>query len=150
VENRTFEHWYQDNQGKLLTWREWREQLATMSNDESADEVSKWWSNVPMVNKGVDPWRPETWPTPWDLVCQGQFCPSGQGLGMFYSLSLIGKECELILAIVNEEKKPRLMVLLPDNKLLNYYYSEVGNINEANVQVLQRWSAKDLPDLIKV
>jgi hypothetical protein len=148
--NRTTEHWFLDRQGKLLAWRDWRSQLLNMSPEDAYKEVAEWWGLVPMISRGIDPWNHDTWPTPWELVVRGQFCPSGQGLGMYYSLILAGFDCKLILAILNEETQPRLMVLLPNNKLLNYYHNHIVPLDEADIQLLNSWTPVDLPNLIKV
>lgn len=150
MEHRTLEHWYLDKQGILLNWRNWRSQLPEMSNSAACEEVAVWWAFVPMVTKGLDPWRTDTWPDPWELVSKAEFTPSEQGLGMFYSLTLTGIECSLVMAIVADEKQPRLMVLLPDKRLLNYYDKRIISSEEANIQLLSVWSPQDLLSLIKV
>lgn len=148
MENRNLEHWFLDRQGRLLAWREWRSQLSAMDTTAAFKEVAEWWKFVPLVNKMVDPWRTETWPDPWELVGRGEFCPSGQGLGMFYSLVLCGIECQLMLAIV--DRTARLMVLLPDNRLLNYYDGEIVDIENTEFEILNTWEPSDLARLVKV
>ena len=148
MEKRSLEHWFLDKQGKLAGWREWRETLASMNSNSVYQEAAEWWKFVPLVNKTFDPWRQETWPNPWELVGSGAFCPSAQGLGIFYSLVLSGYECELMLAIIDDH--PRLLVLLPSKKLLNYYDGEVIDIAEAKLQILQTWVPSDLARLVKV
>jgi len=148
VKNRNLEHWFLDKQGKLLAWREWRSQLSAMDTASAYQEAAEWWKFVPLINKTFDAWRMETWPDPWELVGRGEFCSSGQGLGIFYSLVLCGIDCELMLAMVNQEA--RLMVLLPGNKLLNYYDGEVIDIENAELEILKTWAPSDLARLVKV
>lgn len=148
MEKRSLEHWFLDKQGKLAGWREWRETLSSVNSDSVYQEAAEWWKFVPLVNKTFDPWRQETWPNPWELVGGGSFCPNAQGLGIFYSLVLSGYECELMLAIIDDH--PRLLVLLPSKKLLNYYDGEVIDIAEAKLQILQTWAPSDLARLVKV
>jgi hypothetical protein len=119
-----------------------------METASAFQEAAEWWKFVPLVNKSFDPWRVETWPNPWELISNGSFCPSAQGLGIFYSLILSGIDCKLVLAIVDQ--KPRLMVLLSDNKLLNYYDGEVVDIDSLDLQILQTWAPSDLARLVKV
>jgi hypothetical protein len=148
VKSPSLEHWFTDKQGKLAAWRDWRLSLSSLDTDSAYQEVATWWKFVPMVNKTFDPWRQETWPDPWALIGSGSFCPNAQGLGMFYSMVLAKIDCELILAIIDET--PRLLVILPDKKLLNYYDGEVLNIDEAKMQILQTWGPSDLANLVKV
>ncbi len=143
------EHWFTDKQTRLLAWRDWRQQLNQSSTDVNTN-IAVWWKFVPMVNKSVDPWREETWPNPWELVGSGEFCPSAQGLGIFYTMVLLGMDCDLILAQLTDYPETRLMVLTPDKKLLNYYDGEVVDIDSANLQILQVWHPSDLARLVKV
>jgi hypothetical protein len=148
VEHRTLEHWFLDKQGKLSAWREWRQQLSAMDTESAYNEAATWWKFVPLVTKTFDPWREETWPDPWSLVGNGSFCPNAQGLGIFYSLVLTSIDCELMLAIL--EDKPRLMVLLPNKTLLNYYDGETVDMKNADFQILKTWTSSDLARLVKV
>jgi hypothetical protein len=148
VENRNLEHWFLDKQGKLLAWREWRSQLSAMDTASAFKEAAEWWKFVPLVNKTFDPWRMESWPTPWELVGNGSFCQNAQGLGIFYSLILSDIDCQLMLAVVDNE--PRLLVVLDNNKLLNYYDGELVDMENANLQILQTWTSSDLARLVKV
>ena len=148
MEHRTLEHWFLDKQGKLSAWREWRQQLSAMDTESAYNEAATWWKFVPLVTKTFDPWREETWPDPWSLVGNGSFCPNAQGLGIFYSLVLTSIDCELMLVIL--EDKPRLMVLLPNKTLLNYYDGEAVDIKNADFQILKTWAPSDLARLVKV
>lgn len=148
MEQHNLEHWFLDKQGKLLAWREWRTQLPSMEIEAAVEAAAIWWKFVPLVNKTFDPWRVETWPTPWELIGNGSFCPSAQGLGIFYSLVLSNIDCVLALAVIDE--LPRLLVLLPDNKLLNYHGGEVVDMQLLDLQILQTWTSSDLARLVKV
>jgi len=146
------EHWFTDKQSRLLAWRDWRQQL-NQSNDNNIDALNKiaqWWKFVPLVNKAVDPWREETWPNPWELVGQGEFCTSAQGLGIFYTMVLAGQDCDLILGQLEDYSETKLMVLTADKKLLNYYDGEVVDLGSAKLQILRVWHPSDLARLVKV
>lgn len=146
--NHNMEIWFTDKQTRLAAWREWREQLSTLPNQEQIQQIAHWWKFVPMINKAVDQWREETWPTPWELVGQGEFCVNAQGLGIFYTMVLMGQDCDLVLAQINEET--RLLVVTTDKKLLNYYDGDVIDIDSANMQMLRVWHPSDLARLVKV
>lgn len=148
MENRSLEHWFLDKQGKLLAWREWRSKLADMTNESAFIETAIWWKFVPLVNKSIDAWREDTWPDPWTLIGNGQFCPSAQGLGMFYSLVLAGRECKLARAQI--DKETRLVVILPNDILLNYYDGELIDMKNVDLEILQIWAPSDLARLVKV
>lgn len=146
----SLEHWFGDKQSRLLAWREWRQQLVQLPQEQLISMVATWWKFVPMVNKTFDPWRTETWPNPWELIGAGEFCANAQGLGIFYTLSLLGVDCELVFAQLMDQKETRLMVLTADKKLLNYVDGEVVDIDQATLQMLKIWQPSDLARLVKV
>lgn len=148
MEHRNLEHWFTDKQGKLQAWREWRLQLSAMDTASAYQEAAEWWKFVPLVNKAVDPWREESWPDPWTLISNGSFCPSAQGLGIFYSLVLCGIDCRLVLAVIEEQ--PRLLVEFANSKLLNYYDGEIVDIDSIEIQIVKSWAPSDLTRLVKV
>ncbi len=144
------EHWFTDNQSRLLSWRDWRQQLNQSNNIDALSEIARWWKFVPLVNKVVDPWREETWPNPWELVGHGEFCSSAQGLGIFYTLVLMGIDCDLVLVQLQDNPETKLLVLTPDKKVLNYYDGEVIDIDSTRMQMLRIWHPSDLTRLVKV
>ena len=148
VENRNLEHWFLDRQGKVLAWRAWRKTLPAMDNETMLNEVATWWKFVPLVNNAIYPWTPDTWPDPWALIGNGSFCPSAQGLGIFYTLTLINVKCTLVQAMV--DNKVKLLVQLNDDRLLNYHDGEIIDIKNAELQILKTWTPSDLARLVKV
>lgn len=144
------EHWFTDKQTRLLIWRDWRQQLNQSNNIDALNEIARWWKFVPLVNKAIDPWREETWPNPWELVGHGEFCGSAQGLGIFYTLVLIGQDCDLVLAQLQDYPETKLLVVTPDKKVLNYYDGEVIDIDSTRMQMLRIWHPSDLARLVKV
>jgi hypothetical protein len=148
VEHKNLEHWFTDKHSRLQAWRDWRLSLIDLPIDVVHQEVAIWWKFVPMVSKTFDPWRQDTWPDPWTMIGAGSFCPNAQGLGMFYSLVLSKLDCGLMLSVINDT--PRLLVILPNKKLLNYYDGEVVDIEDAEMQILQTWAPSDLANLVKV
>ena len=62
----------------------------------------------------TDPWDQKTWPTPWELVAENQYCNFCILLGVCYSLQLTkrftGKEFEIYIG-TNIEKSKTMYVL---------------------------------------
>lgn len=146
----SLEHWFSDKQSRLAAWRAWRQSVVQLPEQQLIELVTTWWKFVPLVNKAVDQWRPESWPTAWELVGRGEFCANAQGLGIFYTLVLLGIDCELVLAQLNEGEETRLMVLTKDKQLLNYVDGEAVSIEKATLQLLKVWQPSELARLVKV
>jgi hypothetical protein len=149
MQNQNLEHWFTDKQTRLAEWRGWRDTLTELDYRTAIEKIAVWWKFVPLINKSVDPWREETWPTPWELVGRGEFCINAQSLGIFYTMCLQGLDCQLMLAQIRSLQETRLLVLARENKLLNYCDGLVTDIQD-DVQILRVWEPSDLSRLVKV
>lgn len=148
--NRSTEHWFTNRETRLLHWREWRKSIGSLSFDELINEVAVWWKFVPMVNHQIDVWNDSHWPTAWELVGSGEFCANAQGLGIFYTLVLLGIDCKLHLVQLNGQPVVKLMVVANDKKLLNYSTGEAVDFNDTDMEILKTWRSSDLARQVKV
>lgn len=72
---------------RLQKWREIRSELD--SNNDPLQEITKIYSKAPQVAIHADPWDRSTWPSPWELVYENQYCNFCTVLGMCYTLQLL-------------------------------------------------------------
>ena len=144
------EHWFADKQHRLLAWREWRKTLETQDQAAFLESVAEWWKFVPLVNRSIDPWTAETWPTAWELVGSGEFCKNAQGLGIFYTLVLSGINCRLVYAHFKDRSDAKLLVIVDNNKVLNYSDGEVLDLKNTEFDIHSTWQSSDLARLVKV
>lgn len=78
-----FEKKYED---RLAAWRDFRETLE--NHPDPLQAVMDFYDRAPRVSIQTDPWDQSTWPTPWELVNENQYCDFARVLGMCYSLQL--------------------------------------------------------------
>jgi hypothetical protein len=78
-----FEKKYED---RLAAWRDFRETLEV--HEDPLQSVMDFYDRAPRVSIQTDPWDQDTWPTPWELVNENQYCDFARVLGMCYSLQL--------------------------------------------------------------
>jgi hypothetical protein len=71
---------------RISAWREFRDSLEE-SETPFRDLIDKY-KRSPLVSIHNDPWNQSTWPTPWQLVEENQYCDFSRVLGMCYSLQL--------------------------------------------------------------
>jgi len=117
---------------RLQDWKLFRNTLADQSLKKQLEKVVEYWSNVPYVNFYLDFDLPvEEWPTPWELIHEGDFCRSGIGYLMYKTLELATPEEEqtsdlkLVLIKDLKNKETYVAVLAQDEYLLNYSHAEV-------------------------
>jgi len=117
-----------DFYGKLRSWAQLKETLASRSIEEICVETDKFWQQCPMVNHYLHPDFIKDWPDPWQLLNDNTYCYHGRALGMIYTLlSVSTKNVELVEA-KDDNSNDVVLVLVDDAKyILNYWPGTVLN-----------------------
>ena len=107
-------HWYGTATEKILSWREFRKSLENANPLDAIEDIANWWTYAPWVKKTIDPYKPETWPTPWDMINKGYFCRSAIALGQAYTIwSLFPTlDCEIWLINNRSEQDIHLITVV--------------------------------------
>jgi len=111
---------------RLFLWRDFRTYLETAENP--LEDTVKFYSQAPIVNLTTDPYDPDNWPTPWEILKENIYCEYVKILAICYTLQLcdrfIGVKFEI--NIVHDNKQSRTYFLLfVDNQCIGYNYDEV-------------------------
>lgn len=123
-------------EGRLRHWKDFRLSLdENMTDEEHLDSTMKYWNQYPVVNRYIDPYEPETWPTPWELIYENDFCRSTLAYMMEQTL-LLSKdgrwlEDRLQLKYINDEELGmEFIILVIDNKhVINYDHDQIFNLD---------------------
>lgn len=78
-----FDKKYED---RLVLWREFRDGLETSS--DPIQEVIDFYNQAPSCLIAADPYTPSTWPTPWELLEENNYCSFVKILAICYTLQL--------------------------------------------------------------
>jgi hypothetical protein len=78
-----FDKKYED---RLAIWRKLRDGLET-SSDPIQDTI-EFYSQAPTSLISADPYTPSTWPDPWELLQENNYCPFVKILAICYTLQL--------------------------------------------------------------
>lgn len=138
--------WYGTTTEKILAWRELRQTLAEKTIDTVVEEINSWWTYTPWVKKTVDPYRPDTWPTPWDMINRGEFCRSAIALGQAYTLWLCSPTTPVELWLINNfsEKDIHLAVVIDKKLMLNYTLGQILQVTDCDFELLQVFTKDSL------
>ena len=119
---------------RLSKWREFREQLE--SSSKPINDVVRFYSLAPTVSIHTDPYNEESWPGPWELLHENQYCSFCKILGMCYTLQLTesfnGKTFEIIIGR-DMENNARLYLLSINKEVigLDDNYVHVNQLPES-------------------
>jgi hypothetical protein len=141
-----FSVWYGTTSEKILAWRELRQELTDKTVEEIINHINTWWTFSPWVKKTLDPYRPDTWPNPWDMINRGEFCRSAIALGQAYTLWLCVPHAKTELWLVNNfsEKDIHLVAVIDEKFVLNYTLGQVMLVDNCDFEVLSRFTKDDL------
>jgi hypothetical protein len=137
--------WQLAPEQRLKEWRKLRKQIEDMDDDECLDILNEWWSSAPLSSRVIDPYSNEHWPDPWKLLYNGDLDENVIGLGMAYTLELIGWECELLLVQSVEKGMLRLIIVVDEDKVLNYNHNEIATAEVLDdLEIIKKWESSEL------
>jgi hypothetical protein len=108
-------------QTRQLAWFQLRQTLET--SEDPFSDVAKFFLRLPRVKFYTDPYDSSTWPTPWELIDENEYCEFNLILGMCYTMQLTErfKDCRptinLAIDIVN---KTVYYLLCIDDRVYGY------------------------------
>jgi len=78
--------WKLTASGRIAHWKDFRKSLDDLSLEQAVQSVAEYWQKCPYVPYYLDPGKPETWPTPWELIAENYYCDLAKSLGMLYTI----------------------------------------------------------------
>lgn len=118
---------------RLDDWQMFRTSLANNDDITQLEDVAKYWSMVPINNWYLDENDPKSWPSPWELIHDGDFCPTTVSYLMQETLKLSDsskwENSRFSLKFIKDLEHDKMqVVLVVDNTwVLNYTWSKVEN-----------------------
>lgn len=111
---------------RLKSWYDLRTQLLSDELSNTCIEVDRWWQYAPLVNHYLHPTDLPNWPNPWELLVENTYCTIARGLGMCYTLLLIGIDDIEFKLGTNDIGEDVALVLVANAKYaMNYWPDSV-------------------------
>ena len=113
-------------EARLKSWYDLRKSLEDSDIKTSCLAIDNWWQKAPLVNHYLHPNDIDNWPGPWDLLVENNYCQIARGLGMVYTLQLVGiKDIDFCLAIDDNSEECALVIVDRAIYVMNYYPNTV-------------------------
>jgi hypothetical protein len=78
-----------DTKHRITSWKNLREQIQQAEHvDHKLDLTLSWWKQAPLQNRVLDWDHAHTWPDPWQLLHDNEYCASAHSLGVAHTLML--------------------------------------------------------------
>lgn len=131
---------------QFASWKKFRNKIDKLP--APLEETIKFWSKAPLVNKHLDPYRPETWPDPWQIIKDGKYSDLTIAVMIGHTLKLSEQFNDSQIQIktyLDIENKTVYNTCSIDDKILNYRYGEVVTEDEIPKNIVLQ-AAIDLPN----
>ena len=128
-------------------WRDFRKSLDTNNIFDVCNTVIAWWQSAPLVSIAIDPVNSSQWPTPWEMLHQGDFCEDSLALGMSYTIYYANPDIknELLYITCRKKSLQRLCALIDNKYLLNFEHGVISTLpTDETCTVNYRTKIKDI------
>lgn len=130
---------------RLQNWYDLRKEVQDLPIQQQCIIVDKWWQNAPLVNHYLHPDFTNEWPGPWELLVENNYCTLARGLGMCYTLLLLGvNDIDFVLAKDDNGDEVALVLVDHAKYILNYWPNMVLNINLQDFIITKRININEL------
>ena len=123
-------------EARLKSWYDLRKSLEDNDIKTSCLAIDKWWQYAPLVNHYLHPNDIDNWPGPWELLVENNYCQVARGLGMVYTLQLVGIK-DIDFCIAKDDNNEECALVMVDNAkyICNYYPNTVisNSLNDFTV-----------------
>lgn len=139
--------WYESPSKRLSMWRDFRNGLDKTNTLDVCNTVVQWWKSAPLVSISIDPVNSEQWPTPWEMLHQGDFCDNSLALGMAYTIYYANPDIknELLYVTCIGRSFQRLCALIDNKHLLNFDHGCISTLpGEEMCSVTYRTQVKSI------
>jgi hypothetical protein len=119
---------------RLKLWKEFRDTLET--SETPFKDVLDFWKDAPIGVRCADPYDSKTWPDPWELIDENNYCEFLQILGICYTLQLTERFSQSHFEIhitLDKQEEYLVYLLFVDNQPIGYYNNE--SIDKSNLEL---------------
>lgn len=114
---------------RLQGWYRLRQSLADVTLESKCLGVDEWWQFAPLVTHYLHTDFVKDWPSPWELLADNEYCYFARGLGMIYTLHLLGvQDIEFVEA--KDYNSEDVALVLVDNKFVLNYWPNMVKVNK--------------------
>lgn len=126
--------WAAQYHDRLAAWVSLRNRCRDLELDQFLVEINHWWFDAP--------WRPyylhwddrSTWPDPWQLLADNQYCDLARALGILYTIDLVDRPDVQDRELV-ETDQGNLVLVNKGKYILNWAADEILNIQSQSIVI---------------
>lgn len=116
---------------RLKFWHDFRIELT--NTEDPLQTTIDFWNRVPSTARNIDPYDESTWPNPWEMIEENNYCDYTKILAMAYTLKLSGlfENWQPIFKVGIDKQHSRLYYMLfIEDKVLGFDSEKSVHIND--------------------
>lgn len=117
---------------RLSAWHSFR--LTIEEHDNPVQETINFWNQLEETSRNLDPYDETTWPDPWEMIEENDYCDFTKLLAVAYTFKLTKRfrDCQPIIKIGLDKHSRTLYYILLINDQI------VGIDNDKGMYVMQK------------
>jgi hypothetical protein len=138
------------SEDRLRSWRDFRSTLDNLPIEDALAQTAELWARAPFVPYYLDMDRPESWPDPWTLIDENEYCDIAKCLGIVYTMLLTKhrKSLDIEMRVYSDLVKGydyNLAFFNQGKYILNMIDGQVVNIKQVDkLHLKQQYTAVEL------
>lgn len=124
---------------RLSSWKELRKNIVDLPEIVQLETVAEYWAKAPLLKMAYDPDDLPNWPSPWEMVHDGNWCCYSVAVGMEATLRLSGWDHNRLKVLYIRDydiSDQKCVLKIDDTLLLNYNINMIIEYPETKHDVL--------------
>lgn len=127
---------------RFSKWKQFRSDLNYIEdNNDLINAVAKFFSDMPQGPRAVDYYTPNSWPTPWEILHEGNFCVNAISLLMYHTLDMTPTFTGDIKLVLIEDDDTFIVPIIDNEYLLNYHIGEPARQTIVATKIVDTYTA---------
>jgi len=129
--------WHQDSGERLAAWHDLRVRVADVAIHDCLLTINDWWFQCPIGSPTLQWQTVKSWPGPWDLLIDNDFCDLARAAGIMYTIIILGRQ-DIASVDLIRTKDDNLVQVNDGKYILNWAPGQLLNIRSDRVQVVDQ------------
>ena len=135
---------------RIREWKNIRETAKTLPIDSACILIDRWWQQVPLVKHHLHWADQESWPDPWTLLSENNYCTLTRAVGICYTLLLSNvTDINLVIARDCQAEDHNLVIVNCPKYILNFWPDSVISTNLTDFKIIKNLSLDTIKNKIR-
>ena len=132
---------------RIEKWREFRESLDGLQEEELLNNVAQFFATVPLGARCIDYYTPESWPTPWELLYHKLYCASSISLLIYHTLCIALGRNRVQIVLADTGTDCLLLPIVDKKYIFNYELGKVNKTSDHSLTIIDNFADDNIEQI---